>query len=184
MLGRLLIAALGVGLGLGLGAGGSAEANVIWPAALLAGRMLSWWVIAASLLVEAGFVWQAFRLAPLKALLATIAANAVSVALGLFLVPLFGILLEASLHGSGIGLKIGWDAFSAAGWIATLVIAVAFNLAIELLVYRYGFKLAIDRRAVLLIALANIITAGLAMVSLDVVPTEDYGILGPGVLAK
>ena len=182
MLGRLLIAT--VVLSIGAGAGGGAEANVIWPAALLAGRMLSWWVIAASPLIEAAFVLAAFRLPPLKALAATVAANAVSAVLGLFLVPLFGILLEASLHGSGIGLKIGWDAFSPAGWIGTLVIAVAFNLVIELLVYRYGFKLAIDPRAVLLIALANVITAGLAMASLDVVPTDDYGTLGPGVLGK
>ena len=182
MLGRLLIAT--VVLGVGAGAGGSAEANVIWPAALLAGRTLSWWVIAVSLLIETAFVWQSFRLTPLKALLATIAANAVSAAIGLLAVPFLGIVLEASLQGFGIAVKINWNAFSPAGWIATLVIAVAFNLAIELLVYRYGFKLAIDRRAVLLIALANVITAGLAMVSLDVVPTEDYGILGPGVLAK
>ena len=183
MLGRLLTAALAVGAGLGVGAGG-AEANVIWPAALLAGRMLSWWVIAASLLIEAMFVWQAFRLTPLKALLATIAANAVSAAIGLLAVPFLGIVLEASLQGSGIAVTINWNTFSPAGWIATLVIAVAFNLGIELLVYRFGFKLAIDRRAVLLIALANVVTAGLAMVSLDVVPTEDYGTLGPGVLAK
>ena len=80
MLGRLLIAT--VVLSVGAGAGGSAEANVIWPAALLAGRMLSWWVIAASLLIEAAFAWQAFRLTPLKALAATIAANAVSAVLG------------------------------------------------------------------------------------------------------
>ena len=182
MLGRLLIAALAVSLGVGAG-GGTAEANVIWPAALLAG-MLSWWVIGVSLLIETAFVWQAFRLTPLKALFATIAANAVSAAIGLLAVPFLGIVLEASLQGTGIAVKINWNTFSPAGWIATLVVAVAFNLAIELLVYRYGFKLAIDRRAVLLIALANIITAGLAMVSLDVVPTDDYGILGPGVLAK
>ena len=181
MLGRLLIAALAVSLGAG---GGTAEANVIWPAALLAGRMLSWWVIGVSLLIETAFVWQVFRLTQLKALSATIAANAVSAAIGLLAVPFLGIVLEASLQGSGIAVKINWNTFSPAGWIATLVIAVAFNLAIELLVYRYGFKLAIDRRAVLLIALANVVTAGLVMVSLDVVPTEDYGTLGPGVLGK
>ena len=173
-----------IGLALVAGTGGGAEANVIWPAALLTGRLLTWWVIAASLAIEFGFVWIAFRLAPLRALLAALAANAASAAIGLLAVPFLGIVLEASLQGSGIAVKIDWDAFSPAGWIATLLIAVGFNLAIELLVYRTGFKLAIDRRAVLLIALANVITVGLAMVSLDLVPTADYGTLGPGVFAK
>ena len=161
-----------------------ASANVIWPAALLTARLLAWWIIAASLVIETAFVWRAFRLPVLKSFLASLAANAASAAIGLFAVPFLGILFEVSLQGSGIAVKINWDAFSLAGWIATFIIAVAFNVAIELLVYRYGFKLALDRRVVLLIALANVITVGLAFASLDFVPTADYGTLGPGLFAK
>ena len=161
-----------------------AEANVIWPAALLTGRLLTWWVIAASVAIETVFVWRAFRLPVLKAFLATLAANAASAAIGLFAVPFLGLLFEVSLQGSGIAVKIDWNAFSLAGWIATFIIAVAFNEAIELAVYRYGFRLALDRRVVLLICLANVITVGLAFASLDVVPSADYGTLGPGLFAK
>ena len=42
----------------------------------------------------------------------------------------------------------------------------------------------IDRRALLFIAAANLVTVGLAFLSLDLVPDEDYGVLGPGVLAN
>ena len=141
-------------------------------------------MIAASLVIETAFVWQAFRLSALKAFLATLAANAASAAIGLFAVPFLGLLFEVSLQGSGIAVKIDWDAFSLAGWIVTFAMAVAFNLAIELAVYRYGFKLALDRRVVLLIALANVLTVGIAFASLDVIPTADYGTLGPGLFAK
>ena len=161
-----------------------AQANVIWPAALLTGRLLTWWIIAASLAIETAFVWRAFRLPVLKAFLATLAANAASAAIGLFAVPFLGLLFEVSLQSSGIAVKIDWNAFTLAGWIATLVIAVTFNVAIKLLVYRYGFKLAHDRRVVVLISLANVITVGLAFASLDVVPSADYGTLRPGLLAK
>lgn len=160
------------------------EANVVWPAALLTERLLAWWIIGASLVIEALFVRAAFRLPFWKTVWATLAANATSAAVGLLLLPFLGILLEASLQGSGIAIKIDWDAFSLAGWIATFAIAVAFNLAIELAVFRYGYGLRIDRRAAGLILLANVITVGLALVSLDVVPNEDYREISPGIVGE
>lgn len=162
----------------------AAEANVVWPAALLTERLLAWWIIGASLVIEALFVWAAFRLPFWKTVWATLAANAVSAAVGLFLLPFLGILLEASLQGSGIAIKIDWDAFSLAGWIATFAIAVAFNLAIELAVFRYGYGLRIGRWAAGLILLANVITVGLALVSLDVVPNEGYREVSPGIVGR
>jgi hypothetical protein len=160
-----------------------ASANVIWPAALLTGRMLAWWIIGLSLVIECVFVRLAFRLSLRKTILVTLTANAVSAAIGLFAIPALGIAWEfGSLYA---GLKdIGWDTFSLASWIATFILAVAFNVVIEIAVYRYGFKLPIDRRVLLLIMTANVITAGLALLSLDVIPDSDYGVLGPGVLAK
>ena len=72
-------------------------ANVIWPAAILTARELAWWMIGASLLIEAYFVWLAFRLPLWSTVWATIAANAVSAGVGLFVVPFLGIALCATL---------------------------------------------------------------------------------------
>jgi hypothetical protein len=152
----------------------AAAANVIWPAAILTERLLAWWIIGVSLVIEYLFVWLAFRLPAVKTAWATLAANAVSAGIGLFLVPFLGILFEASLQGSGIAIRIDWDAFSPAGWIATFLMAVGFNLAIELAVFRYGYQLALDKRVVGLIVLANAITVGLALASLQIVPHEHY----------
>jgi len=151
-----------------------AAANVIWPAAILTERLLSWWIIGLSLAIEVLFVWLAFRLKPVDTLLATIAANAVSMAAGLFLIPILGIVVEASLHVSGIGVKIDWDAFSPASWAVTVVLAFLFNLGLELAVYRYGYRLPVGARQAALIALANGITVGLALFSLQMVPSSLY----------
>ncbi|MGV1014065.1 MAG: hypothetical protein ACOYB4_03750, partial [Methyloceanibacter sp.] len=91
---------------------GEASANVIWPAAILTGRLLAWWIIAASLVIEFFFVQRAFRLKPPDALWATLAANAVSAVLGLYALPFAGIFVELGVLHSGLGDKIGWDTFS------------------------------------------------------------------------
>lgn len=161
---------------------GPASANVIWPAAILTGRLLAWWIIAASILIEFFFVQRAFRLKPLDALWATLAANAVSAAVGLFALPYLTLLWEAALFGTGIGVKINWDAFSLTSWLLTFILAVAINLAVELAVFRYGYRLKIDRRAFWLIACANFITAALALVSLEFVHDPVYGAIRPGLL--
>ncbi|MGV1013790.1 MAG: hypothetical protein ACOYB4_02340, partial [Methyloceanibacter sp.] len=85
------------------------------------------------------------------------------------------------LH-SGLGDKIGWDTFSLTAWIIAFTLAVVINLAIELAVFRFGYRLKIDRRAFWLIALANLITAGLAFASLDIVRDPIHGNVSPGLL--
>jgi hypothetical protein len=55
-------------------------------------------------------------------------------------------------------------------------------LAVELAVYRFGYRLNVDRRALWLIALANIITAAIAFASLDIVRDPIYGESSPGLL--
>jgi hypothetical protein len=162
----------------------AALANVIWPAAILTARELAWWVIGASLLIEAYFVWLAFRLPFWSTLWAAIAANAVSAAIGLFAVPFLGIAVAAVLHYSGLGEAIHWEDFGPADWAVTFAMAVAFNVAIELAVFRYGYRLTVDKRAAGLIALANVVTVGFALVSLDVVPDADYGEVSPGIVGK
>jgi hypothetical protein len=152
----------------------AAAANVIWPAAILTERLLAWWVIGVSLVIEFVFVRAAFKLPPVNAAWATLAANGLSAAIGLFVVPALGVLFAAGLHHSGIGLKLNWEDFGPADWAVTFIMAVAFNLAIELATYRFGFKLPVGKRAASLILLANVVTVGLALISLAGIPHRLY----------
>lgn len=56
----------------------------------------------------------------------------------------------------------------------------------QLAVYRFGYRLNVDRRAVWLIALANIIAAAIAfaIASLDIVRDPIYGESSPGLLSN
>lgn len=162
----------------------AAEANVIWPAALLTERLLAWWIIGVSLVIEFFFVRTAFKLPVANAAWATLAANGLSAAVGLFVVPFLGILFAAGLQYSGFGLKLNWQDFGPTDWAVTFVMAVVFNVAIELATYRFGFRLSVDKRAAGLILLANVFTVGLALVSLDGFPNEDYREVSPGIVGK
>lgn len=152
----------------------SAAANVIWPAAILTERSLAWWIVPLSLVIEFFFVWAAFRLTVADAVWTTIGANAASAAVGLFAVPYLGVLFAAVLYTTSVGAAIDWEDFGVADWAVTFFMAVAFNLAIELAVFRYGYRLDVDRRAAWLILAANAITAGLALASLQAVPHPHY----------
>ena len=59
----------------------------------------------------------------------------------------------------------GFDASGA--WLLPLALAIPFNVATELPVYRFLYKLRIDRRAVLLVTLANLVSVGLGWLILD-----------------
>jgi len=152
----------------------AAEANVIWPAAIIAERQLAWWLIGFSLVIECYFVWRAFGLSLGNTVLATVVANAISAVIGFLTIPILGILFKAALSGSGIEEAIGWEDFGLADWLATLLMAAAVNAAIELAVFRYGMGFKVDRRAAGLIVLANLITAALAVASIWAVAPEPY----------
>ncbi|MGH6864840.1 MAG: hypothetical protein ACREDO_01350 [Methyloceanibacter sp.] len=161
-----------------------ALANVVFPALMLSGRLLAWWVVALSLLIEFLFVRAAFRLSPLNAALATLAANAVSAAIGLFLLPYIGMVTEPGISHTGLADLTGFETFGVASWLLAYLLGVGLNLAIELLVYRFGYRLKIDARAFWLILLANAITVGLTLASLDLIADPHYGEVSPGLLAK
>lgn len=114
----------------------------------LSGRALAWWVIYLSIF-EFVFIASAFRIGRIEAGFATIAANALSGLLGVFLLPPIGSLAATALAGAGIAGTAWWLPFA---------LAVPFNVATELPVYRYLYKLRIDRRALLLVTLANIVS--------------------------
>jgi hypothetical protein len=107
----------------------AAAANIVFPALIVTGRMLDWWIVALSLVIEFLFVKAAFRLSAANAAFATLGANGLSAALGLIALPFIGIGFEFGLLHTGIADATGWQTFGLAAWIAASLMAVVFNLA-------------------------------------------------------
>ena len=152
----------------------AALANVIFPALILTERLFSWWIIAATILIEAGFVMLAFRLTPCE--------RAVRLARGQRSVG-NGWRVDAALcglhhrsghqqcrahHRDGLGVQPARTGRSPSCWRSLM------NLAIELAVYRFGYRLKVGARELGLIAAANAITVLLALLSIAFIPSSLY----------
>jgi hypothetical protein len=151
----------------------AAFANVIFPALILSDRLLAWWIIAATIFIEAGFVMLAFRLTKLNALFASLAANAASAAVGVLTLPYLGFYTEVAINNAGLTTEMGW-AFSPQDWAVAFLLGLAINLVIELAVYRFGYGLKLGTRQVALITAANVITVGMALLSIAFIPSHLY----------
>jgi hypothetical protein len=161
------VKAVGVALALVL-LPNAAFANVIFPAC---DRLLAWRIIAAT--IEAGFVMLAFRLPPVNALFASLAANAASAVVGVLILPYAGLYTEIAVNKAGLTTDVGW-AFSPQDWAVAFLLGLAINLVIELAVYRFGYGLKLGTRQVALITAANVITAGMAVLSIAFIPSHLY----------
>ncbi len=162
------VKAVGVALALVL-LPSAAFATVIFPALILSDRLLAWWIIAATIFIEAGFVMLAFRLTKLNALF----ANAASAAVGVLTLPYLGFYTEVAINNAGLTTEMGW-AFSPQDWAVAFLLGLAINLVIELAVYRFGYGLKLGTRQVALITAANVITVGMALLSIAFIPSHLY----------
>lgn len=136
-------------------------ANVIWPALELTGGLMTWWVIAAGLVIEWPFVKVAASRGWGWSAAMTSVMNGVSAGLGLFLIPISGVLLEvvASLSWNNWP---GWGTYNPVTWTLTFVLAAAVNAGIETACLKAA-KVARLRRAFWLLLLANAVTVWLAV---------------------
>src|SRR3954451_22715025 len=75
-------------------------ADVVWPALLLEGRLLAWWVIAIGLLIEWPFVRFLTDFPWRKSFIVDAAMNAASTVLGIILLPVAGIAWEYFAHAT------------------------------------------------------------------------------------
>ncbi len=144
-------------------------ADVIWPAMLLEGRLLSWWAILAGLLVEYCFVRWLTTLSAGRAVWADIAMNAASSLLGIIFIPLIGIGWE---YFPGIVLYKVFDigTFNPGTWAFTFCMAVGVNAALETFVLIKFFKQPIGKRGFWWLCVANALSVGVAFGSLFVYP--------------
>jgi hypothetical protein len=104
---------------------------------------------------------------------ASLAANAASAAVGVLTLPYLGFYTEVAINNAGLTTAMGW-AFSPQDWAVAFLLGLAINLVIELAVYRFGYGLKLGTRQVALITAANVITVGMALLSIAFIPSHLY----------
>ncbi|HMG06371.1 MAG TPA: hypothetical protein VK581_13005 [Chthoniobacterales bacterium] len=140
-------------------------ADLVWPALFLEQRLFSWWAIGLGLLVELFFVRWLTGLDWRMSAVADVAMNTASSLLGFFLIPIAGIAWEF-FPGTGIYKVFNIGTFNPGTWVATFLLAVLINSALETTVLRYAFKQKPVKRIFWWLALANALSVGLAFASL------------------
>lgn len=147
----------------------AAHADVVWPALFIERKLLSIPVIVSGLLVEALVLRFWFAMNWKRAFRASVAVNAISTVLGVLLIPVAGIAWEVF---PGLILYRAFDmgTFNPLTWSATFLLALAITTSLEVACLRRLFAVPAGRRTWLLWTLANLVTVGLAFVSLVVQP--------------
>jgi len=147
----------------------AAYADVVWPALFLERKMLSIPVIASGLLVEALVLRSIFAMNWKRAFKASLVVNAISTVLGVLLIPLAGIGWEF-FPGLILYRQFDLGTFNPITWSATFLLALGITTSIEVLCLRRLFGVPAGRRTWLWWTLANVVTVGLAFVSLIIQP--------------
>ena len=143
-------------------------ADIIWPGLLMSSRSL--WIIGAGIMVEWIFVYFICDVSLKKAFFVNIAMNAASCVMGLFLIPIVGIVWELSLVQTAIYHFFHAGTFSYPVWIMTVLLAALANNFLEY--YILGRFLVIRKTATGFVWLfvANVISVSAAVISLIVNP--------------
>lgn len=146
-----------------------ASAAGAWPAVYLETRLFSLWAIGISLLAGTVFVRWCLHAAWGRAGLASLAANLVSVASGILLLPLAGMLFGI-LAAWTFERWFGWGAFNPVNWVVTLLLAVFISAGLQWAIYRLIFRFHFHAREYLYLLAANAVPVLLAFASQYLVP--------------
>ena len=147
----------------------AARADVVWPALYVEQKLLSVPVIILGLLVEALALRFCFAMNAKRALIASLAVNAISTVLGVLLIPLAGIVWEIF---PGLILHKGFNmgTFNPITWSATFLFALGITTSIEVACLRRLFGVPAGWRTWLWWTLANATSVGSAFASLAIRP--------------
>ena len=143
-------------------------ADIIWTGLMMSSRSL--WIIGAGIMVEWIFVYFICDVSLKKALIVNIAMNAASCVMGLFLIPVLGIVWELSLVQTVIYHFFHAGTFSYPVWIMTVLLAALTNNFLEY--YILGRFLVIRNTATGFgwLYVANVISVSVAVISLIITP--------------
>jgi hypothetical protein len=139
--------------------------DVVWPALFLEQRLFSWWAIGLGLLIEFFFVRWLTTLNLRMCAVADLSMNAASAVLGMFLIPVAGLIWEL-FPGLLLYKIFNVGTFNPVTWTFTFLAAVFINAMLEWLVLRLGFRQKIGKRGFGWLCLANSLSVGLAFGSL------------------
>ena len=117
----------------------AASADVVWPALYVASGAFSWYVIAAGLFLEYPFAKIVTGVAWRAAWKPTIIMNLASTFVGAIFLSIAGIAWEL-FPGSLIMAKTNMGTFNPYTWVATFIMSVLINSAIEAFVLRKLFR--------------------------------------------
>jgi len=147
-------------------------ADVVWPALLLEGRILTWWAILVGLIIEYFFVRRITDLSFSRAAFADVAMNAGSALLGILLIPIAGLIWEL-FPGIILYKVFNIGTFNPGTWIATILMAAAINTFIERFVLRKFFKQpVVGKRGFWLLFAGNVISIAIAFASIIYKPPQ------------
>jgi hypothetical protein len=146
-------------------------ANVVWPALYLSQRYYTWWAIVLGLLIETAVLYRLTRKPVLKCFVIAFTANATSAAIGYFTFIWVGFAWEYLISYT-LYMIIPIGTFNPFGWLATTILAALFSCTIEWSIIKYVFKTPTTKRFFWIFFSANLITAGIALVTLFTNPIE------------
>ncbi len=146
-------------------------ADVVWPALFVSDRLVAWWCISASIVIEAAALWRFAQWRPVKALVASIVMNAVSAFCGSLLIPVAGLRWETTATLT-YEAWFGWGTFNWVSEGAALLIAVLLSTIIETFVLWLVFCAPWTRRLILVVLCANAVTVFLAGASMLLFPSR------------
>ncbi len=152
----------------------AAHANMIWPALFVAPRQLSVPAVAVGLLVEILVLKRLLGLSWLRTIGAVVAANVVSAFVGLFLIPISGVVWELG-PGLLMNFALNIGTFNPVTWGATFVMATLINAALEMLAIRFALSIWLSWRQFGWWVLANAITVAIAAASIWIEPPDTSG---------
>ena len=148
-------------------------ADFVWAALVLEGRLFAIPVILAGLVIEYFFVRKLTGFNIKRSIVADVTMNAVSLLLGIALIPLAGLAWEFSA-GSLLYEQFKIGSFGYVAWTATITLSVLINAVIENFVLRRIFKLEKTKAAFRWLCLANTLSVGIAFASFWFFPIKYF----------
>jgi hypothetical protein len=135
-------------------------ANVIWPSIYIMEGMMTWWIIAAGIIIEFIFIKLFTRDGFIKSIIMAISMNAISALVGIVAVPLSGVLVEL------IFIPFNMGSFHISHWILDYLLTILCNASIESLVLKVMFK-KIYKKIFWWIFCANIFTVAICFMKIS-----------------
>jgi len=112
----------------------AAKANMIWPSVYIVCQYYTWYVIAIGLIVEFFAIKFFAKASWVKSVVIVIVINAISAILGIYLIPISGIIGELILFPFSSGT------FHLSHWVLAYLLAVFSNACVEGLALKLCFK--------------------------------------------